>query len=166
MLLNEFFDYKNELMKTLCCNEKIVRLVTDSRLSPVPNNELAYTQIFPFEYIPETSDKGKTFICFDVDIAQVMDKTYYRPMLYIWAIVHKSKLRLAKGGVRTDQLAAEINQELSGSRYFGLGELELCAVSRFTPIKDYQGRILTYTAKDFNRPGISKKPPNKRKHYE
>ena len=31
MLLDEFFDYKNELMKTLCSNERVVRLVTDSK---------------------------------------------------------------------------------------------------------------------------------------
>ncbi len=165
MLLNEFFDYKNELMKTLCCNENIVRLITDSSISSVPNSSLSYKQIFPFEYIPDTSDEGKTFICFDVDIARVIDKTYYRPVLYIWIITHKSKLRLNEGGVRTDQLAAEIDRELNGNRYFGLGELELHSVSRFSPITDYQGRIMTYTAKDFNRPGISKKPPANRKHY-
>lgn len=166
MLLDEFFDYKNKLMETLCCNEKIVHLITDSSSSPTPNNELAYRRIFPFEYIPDTADEGKTYVCFDVDIARVIDKTYYKPMLYIWVITHKSKLRLTEGGVRTDQLVTEINRELSGSRYFGLGELELSSVGRFSPITDYHGRVMVYTAKDFNRPGISRKPPANRKHYE
>lgn len=164
MLLNEFFDYKNKLMETLCRNEGIVRLVTDSESAPVPNYELAYTQIYPFEYIPDTVDDGRTFICFDVDIARVYDKTYYEPVLYLWVFTHKSKIHLKQGGIRTDQLTVEINKELSGSRYFGLGELELYSVGRFSPISDYQGRVMTYTAKDFNRPGISKKPPVNRKH--
>ncbi len=163
MLLNEFFDYKNKLMETLCKNENIVRLVTDSESAPVPNYSLAYTQLFPFEYIPETVDDGRIFICFDVDIAQVYDKTYYEPVLYLWVFAHKSKMRLSQGGIRTDQLAVEINKELNGNRYFGLGELDLYSVGRFSPISDYQGRVMTYAAKDFNRLGISKKPPANRK---
>lgn len=163
MQLDEFFDYKNKLMETLCCNKDIVRLVTDSGKAPVPNYELEYTQIYPFEYIPDTVDDGRTFICFDVDIAQVYDKTYYEPVLYLWVFSHKSKIRLREGGIRTDQLAVEINKELNGSRFFGLGELDLYSVGRFSPISDYQGRVMTYTAKDFNRVGISKRPPTNRK---
>lgn len=166
MLLNEFFDYKNEVMKTLCNNEAIVRLITDSSESMVPNYNLAYTQIFPFEFVPDTEDEGRTFICFDVDIPQVIDKTYYKPSLYFWVFTHKSKIRLERGGIRTDQLAVEINKELSGSRYFGLGELELKSVARFYPIKDFHGRVLAYSAVDFNRPGISRKPPANRKNHE
>ena len=165
MLLDEFFDYKNELMKTLCSNERVVRLVTDSKEAPVPNYDLRYTQIFPFEFVPETVEEGQTFICFDVDIAEVQDKTFYTPALYIWVFTHKSKRRLEEGGVRTDQLAVEIDKELNGSRYFGLGTLELASVGRFAPITDYQGRVLTYSARDFNRAGISKKPPANRKRY-
>lgn len=164
MLLNEFFDYKNKLMETLCRNENIVRLITDSKDAPVPNYTLAYNHIYPFEYVPDTVAEGHTFICFDVDIARVSDKVYYKPALYIWVFTHKSKMRLEEGGIRTDQLAVEINKELSGSRYFGLGELELYSVGRFAPITDFQGRVMAYSATDFNRPGISKKPPVNRKH--
>lgn len=163
MLLDEFFDYKNELMKTLCCNDKVVRLVTDSEKAPVPNYDLAYQQIYPYEFVPETVDDGKTFICFDVDIAEVEDKTFYLPVVYVWIFTHKSKMRLTEGGVRTDQLAVEINKELNGSRYFGLGELDLYSVGRFSPITDYQGRVLTYSSKDFNRVSPSKRPPANRK---
>lgn len=163
MFLDEFFDYKNEVMKTLCSNPEIVRLITDSSNAPVPNYNLAYNQIYPFEYIPETVDEGQTFICFDVDIAEVIDKTYYVPVLYLWLFTHKSKLRLNEGGVRVDNLAVEVNKELNGSRYFGLGELDLHSVGRFSPIKDYQGRVLTYYAKDFNRLSPSKRPPANRK---
>lgn len=163
MLLDEFFDYKNELMKTLCCNENVVRLVTDSAKAPVPNYDLAYQQIYPYEFVPETVDDGKTFICFDVDIADVQDKTFYLPVVYVWVFTHKSKMRLSEGGIRTDKLAVEINKELNGSRYFGLGELELYSVGRFSPIADYQGRVLTYSAKDFNRVSPSKRPPANRK---
>ena len=82
MELTEFFDYKNQLMKELCCNENIVRLITDRKDSDVPNHTLAYSQIFPFEFVPETVDNGQTFICFDVDIADVLDKVYTRDLYF------------------------------------------------------------------------------------
>lgn len=163
MELREFFDYKNRLMKELCCSSEIVNLVTDKSDSAVPNHTLAYTQVFPYEFIPETVDNGQTFICFDVDIADVTNKTFYMPVLYIWIFTHKSKMRLPSGGIRTDALASEINEILNGSRFYGLGDLELKQVVRFSPITDYQGRVLTYCAKDFNRYGSKVIPSNRGK---
>lgn len=168
MKLEELFDYKNRLMKEFCCDEDIVRLITDKNDNKVPNHALAYSQIFPYEFIPETVDNGQTFICFDVDIAEVINKTFYAPVLYIWIFTHKSKIRLPEGGVRTDLLASKIDSLLNGSRFYGLGELDLKQVGRFSPITDYQGRMLVYLAKDFNRCAInennSKSIPSNRKN--
>lgn len=162
-MLQEFFDYKNELMKTLCSDPDIVHLLTDSSEADVPNYDIAYNLIFPYEFIPETVSKGTTFICYDVDIINVQNKTYYTPALYIWVFTHKSKLKLPEGGVRTDELANAIDKILNGSRNFCLGELELSSVTRFVPIVDYQGRCLTYTGSDYNRLHADSKPaPRKR----
>ena len=60
MLLEEFFQYKNTLMKMFCTNEEIVRLVSDDE--DTDGLSLPYKQIFPFEFIPETTDRGKTYI--------------------------------------------------------------------------------------------------------
>lgn len=163
--LNEFFDYKNQFMKDLCCDKPVVTMVTDDEKSDVPNHTLAYSQVFPFEYVPDTVDNGQTFICFDVDIANVLNRTYYIPVLYVWVFTHKSKLRLPEGGVRIDELSSRINDLLNGSRFYGLGELELKRVDRFSPITGYQGRVLTYQAVDFNRlhsHSATKIPSNRR----
>lgn len=164
--LEEFFDYKNEAVKTLCSNENIVRLITGSKKARVPNYDLAYKQIYPYEYVPEPVDDGKVFVCLDVDISEVPNKTFYIPIMYLWVFAHKSKIRLDGGGIRTDQLCVEIDKELNGSRFFGLGELNLFHVGRFSPITDYQGRVMAYSAKDFNRLAPSKRPPAKRKNRE
>lgn len=163
MELSEFFGYKNQLMKDLCCNKQIVALVTDNPDSSVPNHTLAYSQIFPYEFIPETVDNGQTFICFDVDIADVQNKTLYTPVIYIWVFTHKSKMHLKNDGIRVDKICSEIDKMLNGSRYYGLGELNLSSVGRFSPIIDYQGRVMTYYTKDFNRNG-SKPAPSVRRH--
>ena len=151
MQLDELFDYKSRLMQDLLTNKEIVKLLDDNEKG-VPNpEELIYKQLFPYEYIPETVTQGQTFICCDVDIQKVMSKTFLAPYLYIWVFTHKSKIRLRDGGVRTDKLCAKIAEELNGSRYYGLGELELSSAKRFYPIEDYLGRVLTFNATDFNR---------------
>jgi hypothetical protein len=109
--------------------------------------------------VPKTVSEGSTFICFDVDVIEVVNKTFLLPAIYVWVFTHESKLRLPQGGVRTDQLASEINKIMNGNRHFGLGELDLYSVNRFSPISDYQGRVLAYSAKEYNRPRPSKKPP-------
>ena len=163
MLLEEFFDYKNYLMEIFCSNKEILKLLTDDENIAVPSPAMAYKKIFPLEYIPDTVGQGGTFICYDVDIADVENETFLKPVLYIWIFTHKSKLRLPKGGLRLDSLSVEINKELNGNRNFGLGKLSLKRVDRFVPIDDYQGRCLTYITKDFNNTRPSKKPPINRR---
>ena len=163
MQLSEFFDYKNKLMEDLLTNEEIVNLV-DETVGLDGAKRLAYTSVFPYEYIPDTVEEAKTFICFDVDVQESMNKTFLRPTLYIWVFSHKSKLRLLEGGVQTDKLVSKIAEAINGSHDYGLGELELYSVKRFAPVTDYQGKVMTFHAKEFNHPSPNTKPiPSNRK---
>ena len=163
MQLSEFFDYKNRLMEDLLTNAEIVKLIdADTELEDA--SKLAYTQVFPYEYIPDTVEYANTFICFDADIQESINKTFLLPTLYIWVFSHKSKLRLPEGGVRTDKLVSEIAKAINGNRFYGLGELDLYSVRRFAPMTNYQGKVMTFHAKEFNRPAPNTKPiPTNRK---
>lgn len=165
MQLEEFFDYKNQLMNDLLTNPKIVKLLDDRGAFSGDPSELVYKQVFPFEYIPETVEHGQTFICCDVDVQKSLNKTFLLPVLYIWVFSHKSKLRLDEGGVRTDKLCSEIAKTINGSREYGLGELDLYSAKRFAPITDYQGKVLVFQAQEFNRTSPTGKPvPSNRKN--
>lgn len=163
MQLQEFFDYKNQLMEDLLTNSEIVRLVNDT--ITLENAEaLAYTQVFPCEYVPDTVEHGTTYICFDVDILESVNKTYLLPTLYVWVFTHRSLLRLPEGGVRTDKLCSEICNAINGSRMYGLGELNLYSVKRFAPMTDYQGKCMAFRAVDFNKQFDPNRPtPSNRK---
>lgn len=164
MQLDEFFDYKNQLMNDLLTSKEIIKLLDDDSDSGKKPEEYVYTQVFPFEYVPETVEHGQTFICCDVDIQKSVNKTFLLPTLYIWVFTHKSKMRLPTGGVRIDKLCSEIANAVNGSRYYGLGEMDLYAVKRFAPITDYQGKVMTFYATDFNRVLPTGKPvPSNRK---
>lgn len=148
--LDELFDYKNQLMADLLTNKDIVALI-DETVELKNAKKLVYKQVFPYEYVPDTVEEGKTFICCDVDIQKAVNKTYLLPTLYVWVFTHKSKLRLPEGGVRTDRLASKIAGAINGSHYYGLGELDLYSVKRFAPMTDFQGKVMTFYATDFNK---------------
>ncbi len=164
MQLAEFFDYKNQLMKDLLTTESIVKLI-DEDVAMEDAYSLAYTKVFPYEFVPETVEHGSTYICFEVDVSKVPSKTYYLPLLYIWIFAHKSLMRLPDGnGVRTDRLCEEICKKINGSLNYGLGELEFTSAKRFSPMTAYNGKLLTFTATDFNRQYDGKKqiPANRK----
>lgn len=150
MQLREFFDYKNQLMKDILTNEKIVHLINPD-IAMEDANSLAYTQVFPSEYIPETVDDGKTYIMFDVDVNTTYEKTFYEPILYVWILVHGSQMRLPTGGVRSDALCAEIAEAINGSYDYGLGTLDFLSARRYAPMTDYVGKVLAFKARDFNK---------------
>lgn len=93
MQLEEFFDYKNQLMEDLLTTESIVKLIDES-IDMKDAAKLAYKNVFPYEYLPDTVEHGETFICFDVDVSKAPTKTYFLPTIYVWIFAHKSKLRL------------------------------------------------------------------------
>ena len=158
MQLDEFFGYKNQLMDDLLTSKQIVRLLSDDCKTIHKPDSLMYSQVFPYEYVPETVTRGQTFICCEVEIQRTSSKTFLTPALYVWVFTHKSKLRLPEGGVRTDKLCSEIAKTINGSRFYGLGELDLYSVKRFAPIADYQGKVMMFQAKDFNRISPNGKP--------
>jgi len=148
--LQILYDYKNKLMEDILTSETIVKLL-DENLSMSDAETLAYKQVFPYDYVPETIEEGDTFICFDVDIQAIENKTFLHPTISIWVFAHKSKLRLTTGGVRTDRIISELVNILNGNRYYGLGELDLRSVKRFAPMMDFQGKYLVFDARDYNR---------------
>lgn len=165
MELQEFYDYKNRLMMDICSNERIVKLIRGEDNVTVPDRKLPYEQVYPFQYIPETENDARTFVCFDVDIIykRQTNKTFYYPVIYIWVMAHKSNMRLKEGGVLTDTITSEIDHMLNGSRLYGQGELELGPVERFIPTTDYLGREMVYYTRDFNRsPGQKPTPINRK----
>lgn len=163
MYLEEFYDYKNKFVEDIVTNETIVNLL-DGEFTKDGQKKLVYSQVFPYEFIPDTVEEATTFICCDVDIQEVIDKTYLVPVIYVWVFTHKSKLRLPTGGVRTDKICSEIAKEINGSRFYGLGETNLSSVRRFAPMSDYQGKVMTFRTTEFNRLYKSDKPmPKNRK---
>lgn len=150
MQLRNVFDYKNQLMHDLLENENIVKLI-DSNIPIADARKLAYKKVFPYEYLPDTANNGDTFVCFDVDVLEVYNKTFLSPTLYVWIFTHRTNMRLKEGGLRVDELCALLCEKINGSRDYGMGQLEFQSMRRFAPMTDFQGKCLTFKAVDVNK---------------
>lgn len=163
MQLKDLFDYKNQLMSDLLTSPEIVALL-DDQLDIADAEQLAYTQVFPYEYVPETIQEGKTYICFDVDVQKTYNKSFLEAVIYVWVFCHKHSLRLPEGGVRPDKLCCKICEKLNGSRMYGLGELDFSSMRRFAPMTDYLGKCMVFNATETNRQYDGSRPvPSNRK---
>ncbi|MCL2298998.1 MAG: hypothetical protein FWC27_02480 [Firmicutes bacterium] len=154
--LDELYLYKNTLMELLCSDSAIVALVMDSKEAECPNKAMPYSRVFPYNHVPDVTKEAMVYVCFDVEIRRVPNKTILYPDVYVWAFCHKSLMRLPGGsGVRPDKLVCEINHVLSGSPCLGAGPLELMGLSSVSPIDYHWGKLLHYATVDFNRPSAS-----------
>ena len=163
--LDELFAYKNQLIGDIWTNKTIVDLITEDEHLRKHPEELVYKQVFPWEKVPGTTEVATTYVCIEVDVKNVLDKTYLEPIIYVWIFTHESLYRLPNGGgVRYDKIASEIVKILNGSRMYGIGELNLSSVRKLSPIDHYQGRTLSFITKEYNRIGQSGKavPANRR----
>lgn len=165
MHLDEMFFYKNQLLEDLLTDEEIVHLINEN-VEPENAQSLVYSQVMPYEFFPDTIEHAQVYVCCDVDIRKSVSTTslVYHPTLYIWVFVHKDLLRLHGGGVRTDRLCHLIDKKINGSFKYGLGKLELQSVNRFSVVSDYTGKVMAYSASDFQKVYDPKKEvPSKRR---
>lgn len=167
MYLDEFQNYKNQLLDDLSKNPEIIRLLSDKyEQDPQESIETLYRkQIFPFEHVPDTIEQGSTFLCFNVGINRMSErreapsnKMIYTPIIYIWVFTHKSLFWLPDGGVRADRLVMEIAKTINGSHNYGMGSLELFKLDSFAPLTDYQGYRMIFDATDWNHPSPDRRP--------
>ena len=154
MLFEELTDYRALVMKTLCSDEEIVKLISDQESPSVPNRSLMYTQIFPYAYTPDTTKETKTFVCFRLSVPEVMNKTYKRINLIFYIFTHQSLIR-TQDGLRPDLIGQAIERLFNGSLDVGLGRVKLVGMDDISPITDYHGIAIEYSVAEFNRPSIN-----------
>lgn len=151
--LRDLTYYRKSIMKALCSNEAVVRLVSDDDSPTVPNRDLMYNNIFPYAYIPNTEKETDTFICFSVAIPRVENKTYKQMDIYFYVFTHQSLMRTSNG-LRTDLLAEAIDEMTNGALGLGLGRIKLDRLEDISPTTHYHGLAIQYTVTEFNRPSI------------
>lgn len=149
--LEEFTTYKQTLMKALCTSDSIVGLLKlDTDKPTITGKDMRYTRIFPYDYIPLTTEQATTYVCFTVTAPNVRDDFITELRLTIYVFTHQDLMR-TDNGIRTDLLVSEVDKLLNGSTKYGLGKVSLksCDILQ-VPCRGYTGLYSVYTVKDFN----------------
>lgn len=150
--LEELTAYKALLMKYFCTDEVIGKYIlnVDETLS---GKELMYRKIFPYPYVPETSESAQTFICFEVNVPLVYRYVTKKLEILVYVFTAHGLMRLPdSGGMRVDVISSAVDKILNGCKEFGLGGVKLVSAEGFRPVDGYYGRIITYQVDDINIP--------------
>lgn len=153
MYLRELGLYKHTIFTKIRNSDDIKEILLDKNYDVNIVDDLLDEHIFPYLYVPDTQTVAKTYICVDVIVPRVPSIEIKNLKVIIWVFTHKSLIRYAKKGyigTRTDILSDVLDRLLDTSKEFGIGRLKLEGVDLFNSEKQYYGRILTYSASDFN----------------
>ena len=117
--------YKQTLAALFINNERIVELINQADITNP--EKLIHNNIFEFIRIPEVPEEQKTFICIEISIPEVytVNFLFKQLVIEIYVISHQGLMVTDEGGCRTDLLAAEVDEMLSGYKGIGVKPLEL-----------------------------------------
>lgn len=150
--LKELSAYKSRMMQAFCTSKELSPLLCVEGEDELTGKALMYSRVFPYAHVPNTVENAKSFVCFKVDAVSVKSAVIKVMQITIYCISHQSLLRLPDGkGLRTDEMASQVDKLMNGNTEFGLGTVELISSKEFNPITNYCGRESVYRVTDFNR---------------
>lgn len=149
--LEEFTEYKQTLMKAICTSSSIIDLLRLDKDDPsMTGKDMRYLRIFPYNYVPLTTEEATTYVCFTVTAPYVKNDKITDLQLTVFVFTHQDIMRTDKG-MRTDLLISEIDKLINGSTEYGLGKVSLKTVDILqVPCRGYSGLYSVYSVKDFN----------------
>lgn len=144
--------YKDRMAQAFCTSDRIAELLRLADQPLISGKDLMYSRVFPYAHVPNVSEEGRSFICFDIDVPAVKSNIIKTVQISIYVMAHQNIMRLPDGGgMRIDVLASEVDKIMNGSTQYGLGTVELMSMRGFAPITGYYGRELKYRVSDINR---------------
>lgn len=150
--LEEFTTYKQTLMEAICTSNSVVDLLRLETDDPnMTGRDMRYVRIFPYNYVPLTTENATTYVCFSVTAPYVKDDLITELQLTIFVFTHQDIMR-TDSGMRTDLLISEIDKLINGSTKYGFGKVSLKTVDILqVPCRGYSGLYSVYSVKDFNK---------------
>ena len=145
----EIAKYKNDVILELINNEQIVNAIN----APEEDN-LIYTHIFPYQYVPDTQTVATTYITMTVDIPRVSpNNTWVYPRLTLYIICHQEAMELHLAGInstRIDYLSSLIDTLFNNSFILGYGQLQLVSNIESSISATHRYRKMVFDTIDLN----------------
>lgn len=135
---------KRVLASMLINNDRVVELIDQKDITNP--EKLIHNNIFEFIRIPEVPEEQKVYVCFEAEIPDLMpyNLLFKKLIITVYTISHQGRMVTDEGGCRTDLIAAEIDDMLTGSTEFGSKPLELISSVPKAVGDKHRARILRY----------------------
>ena len=99
MTLKDIGKYKNKLLSIIVKSKDICEAILGVNYNEENVDEqLIYSNIFPYLYIDDTQTEQKSYICIEVDVPRTMDFTYKDMKIVVWCYCHKGIMKYSKKG--------------------------------------------------------------------
>lgn len=109
--LKEFSTYKNKLAEKFCTTESLSNLLRLDDEEDMSAKDLMYNRVFPYAYVPDVTETGRAFVCFEVAVPYIKSDVIKQVELRVYVFCSKSIMRLPKGaGIRTDAMASAVDK--------------------------------------------------------
>lgn len=164
MNLEEIGIFKNRIVSKLIHDNNVVDVLLngnegdkDPEVALLGSDETGTDGcVFEFEYVPDTQETSKTFLCVEVIPEETSGDTITGMSVYVFAYCSKNIMqtyhRKGTAGTRIDILISDIDKVLNGNQEFGIGPLEWAGSDIYKPAQIYYGRMIVYRANTFRRP--------------
>lgn len=161
MNLKELGNFKLSVLNEFAKSKEIVGILLPNHTEDDDIDALLFGDgttsgcMFPWEYVPDTQEETKSFVCVETEIAESKTTASYSVYVYVFTFCNKKIMDIADTtmfGTRADLLAHYADSILNGSSNFGIGRLNLVDASIYKPNNSYYGRLLTYECPGFNNP--------------
>lgn len=145
-------EWKNKIIAELHEDEHFLDALGTTETE---REDLVYSRLFPYYYIPDTVTKVTTFILIEIDIrATSRHNAYAYPIITFTVLCHQDDMKLKMKGVsatRADYLAELIDNKYNGADGFGLGRLELKSNIAGSLNEKFRYRQITFQGTDINK---------------
>ena len=156
MNMKQFREYRSLIMKKICDNQTIVDLLTNTENSRATPEDLIKTHVYPFEFIPGTTEEGKSYISMLFSVPMVDNgMTSLTCYLKIYIVTYYELAWANKDGVsglRYDLIAEELDKTLNGLIDTGFRVNLMARKDGYQPMHNWHGTALTYEVQAWNRP--------------
>lgn len=155
---NEISDYKNHVIRDILHNEdeslstEIVSAINPDYIGS--EDDLIYSNIFPYLRIPETQTEVECYITMSVDMPRVSTKNYFFKDMVITlnVICHEQMMRMPArySATRADYIASLLNKIFNGNKNYGTVALEYVSDVESILLNKYFVRSLRFRCNELN----------------
>ncbi|PYY28357.1 hypothetical protein [Paenibacillus illinoisensis] len=116
----------------------------------VDASSVMYSHIFPYRFIPKTSETKKTYITISLGRYRNVEGSFKSGIVKFNVFTHQDLFQTDYGILRTDYIIMKLDEMFNQTKIMGIGKAEFYDMDELSVNTDYHGSYVAYKTYDFN----------------